>query len=135
MPGPVIFVATNRLKPRSLERERARVGTLVDFIEANEPRVIAFNEYVNEAGNEVAVVQVHPDPASLEAHLAIVGERARAAYADTLEATVRVQVFGEPSEEMLAILERQAGDGVEIVLYPEHLGGFTRVDSSSAPGE
>jgi hypothetical protein len=63
-----------------------------------------------------------------------VAEQARAAYAETLEATVRVQVFGEPSEEMLAILERQAGDGVEIVLYTEHLGGFTRADSSSTRG-
>ena len=71
MQGPLIFIATNRLKPGLLESERARVPGLVEFIEANEPRVIAFNEYVNEAGNEVTVVQVHPDAASMEAHIAI----------------------------------------------------------------
>ena len=126
MQGPLIFIATNRLKPGRLDSERARVPGLVEFVEANEPRLIAFNEYVNEAGDEVSVVQVHSDAASMEAHIAIVAERARAAYAETLDATVRIQVFGQPSEEMLAALKQQAGDGVEIALHTEHLGGFTR---------
>ena len=128
MPGPLIFIATNRLKPGRLDSERARVPGLVEFLEANEPRLIAFNEYVNEAGDEVSVVQVHPDAASMEAHIAIVAERARAAYAETLDATVRIQVFGQPSEEMLAAVKQQAGEGVEIAFHTEHLGGFTRAD-------
>ena len=65
MPGPFIFIATNRLKPGKLDDERARVPGLVDFIEANEPRLIALNEYVNEEGTEVAVVQVHRDADSM----------------------------------------------------------------------
>ena len=39
--------ATNRLKPGQLESERKRVPGLVDFIETSEPRLIAFNEFVN----------------------------------------------------------------------------------------
>jgi hypothetical protein len=127
--GPLIFIATNRLKRGRLDSERARVPELVEFIEANEPRVIAFNEYVNEAGDEVTVVQIHPDAASMEAHMTIVADRARAAYAETLDATVKIQVFGQPSEAMLAALREQAGSGVEITLHPEHLGGFTRAAS------
>ena len=53
MQGPLIFIATNRLKPGLLDSERARVPGLVEFVEPNEPRLIAFNEYVNEAGDEV----------------------------------------------------------------------------------
>jgi hypothetical protein len=48
MPSPFIFIATNRLKAGQLDRERKRVPGLVEFIEANEPRLIAFNEYVND---------------------------------------------------------------------------------------
>jgi hypothetical protein len=96
MPSPFIFIATNRLKAGRLDRERKRVPGLVEFIEANEPRLIAFNEYVNETGDEVTVVQIHPDAASMEAHMEIVRERAQQAYAETLEATVRIQVFGDP---------------------------------------
>jgi hypothetical protein len=125
-PSPFIFIATNRLKPGRLDRERTRVADLVEFIAANEPRLIAFNEYVNEAGDEVTVVQFHPDAASVEAHLQVVGERARAAYAETLDATVRVQVFGRPTQAILETLRQQAGSGVEVSINGEHLGGFTR---------
>ena len=126
MPSPFIFIATNRLKPGKLDRERERVPGLVAFIEANEPRLIAFNEYVNQAGDEVTVVQVHPDAASIEAHMEIVRERALTAYAETLDATVRVQVFGEPTPAIIETLRQQACSGVEISVNGEHLGGFTR---------
>jgi uncharacterized protein (DUF2126 family) len=124
--APLIFIATNRLKPGQLDRERERVPGLVEFLEANEPRVIAFNEYVNEAGDEVTVVQVHPDAESLEAHIELVRERAQEAYAETLEATVRIQVFGRPTEAILERLRQQAGTGVEVSINGRHLGGFTR---------
>jgi uncharacterized protein (DUF2126 family) len=124
--APLIFIATNRLKPGQLDRERERVPGLVEFLEANEPRVIAFNEYVNEAGDEVTVVQVHPDAESLEAHIELVRERAQEAYAETLEATVRIQVFGRPTEAILERLRQQAGTGVEVSINGGHLGGFTR---------
>jgi hypothetical protein len=65
MTGPFIFIATNRLKEGKLDAERKRVPGLSDFIEANEPRLIAFNEYANDDGTEVGVVQVHPDTNSL----------------------------------------------------------------------
>jgi L-alanine-DL-glutamate epimerase-like enolase superfamily enzyme len=55
----------------------------------------------------------------MEAHMTIVADRARAAYAETLDATVKIQVFGQPSVAMLAALREQAGSGVEITLHPE----------------
>jgi hypothetical protein len=56
--------------------------------------------------------------------------RARAAYAETLDATVRVQVFGRPSPAIFETLRRQAGSGVEVSVNGEHLGGFTRSAAS-----
>ena len=76
MPGPFIFIATNKLKQGKLEDEKRRVPELSDFIEANEPRLIAFNEYADENGSEVAVVQVHPDAESMEFRMDVVRERA-----------------------------------------------------------
>ena len=126
MSGPFIFIATNRLKPGKLADERNRVPGLVDFVEANEPRVIAFNEYVNEAGTEVAVVQVHADAESMAFHMEAIAERAASAYAETVEATTSIQVFGTPSTAVLEMLRRQAGTGVALSVKPDHLGGFTR---------
>jgi uncharacterized protein (DUF2126 family) len=126
VPSPFIFIATNRLKAGRLHLERDRVPSLVEFIEANEPRLIAFNEYVNEAEDEVTVVQVHPDAESMEAHLEIVGQRAQEAYAQTLDATVHIQVFGRPTQAILDTLRQQASSGVEISVNGEHLGSFIR---------
>jgi len=124
--GPFIFIATNRLKPGKLADERKRVPGLVEFVEAHEPQLIAFNEYVNEDGTEVAVVQVHPDADSMAFHMKVIAERAAAAYAETVDATTSIQVFGMPSNAVLEMLQRQAGAGVLLSVKPGHLGGFTR---------
>jgi biotin carboxylase len=124
--APFIFIATNRLKPGKLADEKMRVPGLVDFVEANEPQLIAFNEYASEDGTEVAVVQIHPDADSMAFHMEVVAERAAAAYAETVEATTSIQVFGMPSNAVLDMLERQAGTGVPLHIKRIHLGGFTR---------
>src|SRR5260221_13106912 len=85
MSGPFIFIATNRLREGRFDAERQRVPELSRFIEANEPRLIAFNEYVNEDHTAVTGVQLHPDAASMEFHLCVVGGQARQAYAAALE--------------------------------------------------
>ena len=69
MSGPFTFIATNRLKEGKLEDERERVPGLGGFIQENEPRLLAFNEYANEEGTEVGVVQVHRDAESMEFHM------------------------------------------------------------------
>jgi biotin carboxylase len=124
--GPFIFIATNRLKPGKLDDEKKRVPGLVDFVQANEPRLLAFNEFVNEDGSEVAVVQVHPDADSMAFHMEVIAERAASAYADTIDATTSLQVFGTPGSAVIDLLRRQAGAGVPLSVKPYHLGGFTR---------
>jgi hypothetical protein len=116
MPGPFVFIATNRLKTGAYDAERRRVPGVIDFIEANEPRLLAFNEYVDTDGAEVTVVQVHPDAASMEFH-----------YAESLDATIRIQVFGTASDAVVEMLRAQAGTGVPLTVHAEHLGGFTRL--------
>src|SRR5258708_40193953 len=119
MSGPLIFIATNRLKEGRFDAERQRVPELVRFIEANEPRLIAFNEYVNDDRTEVTVVQVHPDAASMEYHMGVVAGHARQAYAQTLEATTGIQVFGAASGIMLRMLREQAGSALALSTYAQ----------------
>ena len=127
MSGPFVFIATNRLKEGSFEAERARVPGLVEFVASREPQLLAFNEYASEDGREVAVVQVHPDSASMELHLALIREQAASAYAGTIERTASIQVFGTPGEAILGLLREQAGAGAELSVKPLHLGGFSRL--------
>jgi hypothetical protein len=71
-------------------------------------------------------------------HIEVIADRAVAAYAETVEATTGIQVFGMANNGVLAMLERQAGVGVPLSVKPYHLGGFTRhsdrvTRSSSGP--
>ena len=128
MSGPFIFIATNRLREGKLAAERERARDLSSFIEANEPQLLAFNEYANEEGTEVGVVQMHPDAPSMELHMEVVAERAARAYAETLDATTSIQVYGEPSDAVLEMLSRQAGAGVPMMVKRQHIGGFSRIE-------
>ena len=47
MSGPFIFIATNRLREGKLATEHERARELSSFIEANEPQLLAFNEYAD----------------------------------------------------------------------------------------
>jgi len=130
MPGPFIFIATNRLTDGAFGAEQQRVPELVRFVEAHEPQLIAFHEYVNEDHSQVSVVQIHPDAASMEFHMQAVADHARQAYAQTLAATTGIQVFGTPTGNILRMLRQQAGSGVPLSIRPLHLGGFTRTQQT-----
>jgi biotin carboxylase len=73
-----------------------------------------------------AVVRIHPDADSMAFHMDVVAKRAAAAYAETIDATTGIQVFGTPSNAIVEMLQRQAGAGVPLVVKPTHLGGFVR---------
>ena len=57
----------------------------------------------------------------------VVGERAAQAYAETLDATTQVHVFGTPSDAVTQMLRVQAGAGVPLSVHAAHLGGSTRI--------
>ena len=53
-------------------------------------------------------------------------ERAAAAYAETLDATLHIQIYGPLDPKLLASFRAQTGDAVTVTVAAEHLGGFTR---------
>ena len=132
MSGPFIFIATNRLKPGKLDEEKARVPGLVDFIEANEPRLLAFNEYANEEGTEVAVVQIHPDADSMTTHMKVGMEHFATAYAEYLEAESSLQIHGNLTEDLIRAISAAAqtdGDDSNVTIR-QPFAGFDRLPAS-----
>jgi hypothetical protein len=126
MTSAFIFVATNKVRDGKLDAEKARVPGWIRFIHDNEPRTIAFHEYVSADGTEVEYVQVHPDAASFEHHLRVLADKSDLSYKQTLEGTTNIRMYGEPTPAILEMLNQAAGSGVPITVFPEHLGGFTR---------
>jgi hypothetical protein len=123
---PFIFIGTHRLQEGKLEDFTAGFAELASLVEANEPRMIAFNAYSSGDGTEVAVVQVHPDVASMEFHMQVVRQHITDAYAGLLDVTTGIQVFGELSEAAQGMMQQLAGSGVPLTVKGASLGGFTR---------
>jgi len=120
-----IFIATNRVRPGRLDEERRRAPGWIDFIRTNEPRLVAFHEYVTEDGSHVEYVQVHPDVESFEHHLDVL-TMAGDTYRDTLEATTAIRIYGTPTEKVITMLRASVGLDVPITVLSGHLGGFTK---------
>jgi hypothetical protein len=83
----------------------------------------------------VTVVQVHPDAASMQKHLGIIGDRAAQAYDETLDATVAIQVYGPVDPQMLETMRAQTGEGVSLSVATEHLGGLRDADEGAAASD
>jgi quinol monooxygenase YgiN len=126
MAAPFIFIGTHALKPGKFEEFKKSFLDLVKTVEVNEPRLIAFNAFVNEEGTEVSVVQVHPDADSMLSHMQVVREHISEAYADSLDATTSIQVYGPPSDAVLEMMKQLSTPEVPLRVKAQHLAGFTR---------
>ena len=126
MSEPFIFIGTHTIREGKLEDFKKQWRELLDVVEAKEPRLIAFNAYLNEDGTELTVVQVHPDADSMLFHMQVARDHISEAYQSVLEKTKRIDVYGKPSDTALEMIRQLAGSEVPLSLKANHLGGFTR---------
>jgi quinol monooxygenase YgiN len=126
MSDPFIFIGTHRLKAGKREAYEQHVADFVRFIEAEEPRLRLFSFYLDEDGDHVSVVQVHPDAESMATHMQVAHQHIGDSYADYLEETVSIQVFGEPTDVVLGMMRKLAGDGVPVSIQ-RPFEGFDRL--------
>ena len=125
MSDAIVYVDTSDVREGALEELKAGIKELVDFVEANEPRVIAYNVYFNDDGTRMTVVHVHPDSASLEHHMEVASPVFRR-FVDLVTLS-SIHIYGEPGEKVLKPVREKArllgrGDVVVNVLH----AGFAR---------
>jgi hypothetical protein len=129
MAGPIVYVDRSDVTPGSLTDLQTAVSELVAFVEAREPRLIAYGFYIDDVGSAMTVVAVHPDSASLEFHLSTGGPEFR-----KVGAFIRlraIEVFGQPSDIALEQLKEKArmlGDATVVVRSAD--AGFARTPTA-----
>lgn len=129
MSQPFVFIGTHKIKEGKLDEYRKLLPELTEFVEANEPRLIAFHAYVDEETNLITGVQVHPDAASMQFHMKVVGEHIRSAY-DYIEATESVEVYGEVPDALREGIRQATPPGTPLRIVPTHETGFTRTNAA-----
>ena len=124
MSGPFIYVGTNSIKEGKVEECRKMLKEIAKLVETHEPRVIAFNFFLDEESRTAVCVQVHPDAASMDTHMQVITEHLKTAY-DVLDQTLSEQLYGTGGERMVKEFRQWAPDATFTVI-PQHEAGFTR---------
>jgi hypothetical protein len=118
---------SSEIYPGKLEALRSAMRDLVAFARAREPRMVAYSVYFTHDATRMTVIQIHPDAASAEYHMTV----ASAAFAGFAELVrmIAIDIYGEPSTELLDRLRRKAAmlGGGAVTVHALH-AGFVRFD-------
>jgi len=130
MAQPFVYVGTWTIRPGKQEEARKFLSDHAAFIEANEPRMIAFHVYFNEAGDTASVVQVHPDSASMELHMQVISEHMGPAF-EVIDTILSEQYYGPMSESLAETLAKWETPDVAVTKMPSYEAGFTRTNAAT----
>jgi hypothetical protein len=128
MSNAIVYIDTAEVRAGALEELKSAIKELVEFVDANVPRLIAYNVYLSNDGTRMTVVHIHPDSASFEYHLEVAGPVFRQ-FAELVTLS-SIHVYGEPSEKVLTQLHEKArllGRGAVAVEVEALHAGFTRL--------
>lgn len=106
MSEPIIYIDRSEIREGKLEELKTSLKELVQLIEVNEPRLIAYNAYFSEDGTRMTVVHVHSDSASLKFHMKIAGP-AFPKFVEFIK-LLTIDVYGNPDGEILEPLRQKA---------------------------
>jgi hypothetical protein len=125
---PLIFVTTITLKEGKLEDFKHYSEQMGKFVEENEPRIIHFEQYINEDGTELTSVQIHPDEDSMAFHMQVAGER-MAQASEFLDTIKSLHIYGEPSDAFVEQMKQAAST----LIVKSKFSGFNRLPAAAAP--
>ena len=124
MSEPIIFISHFKIKEGKLDGFKQLHQKVVEQIKADKPGTVVFLHYLNEEGTEYSVVHVFPDAEAMDRHTEGAGERAKAAF-EFIEPTRR-EIYGTPSDQILAMLRPPDGSGIKFNHMPQPIGGYIR---------
>ena len=122
----IAYLDTSEVLPGKLEELKSAMADLAEFVEESEPRIGGYTVHFSEDGTEMSVLHFHEDLESLMFHLDVAGPKF-----PPIGQFIRmksIEIFGHPSEELLARSRRKAemlGSGTVIVR--ELHAGFARL--------
>jgi len=127
MTQPFILVASYRVKPNKLEKIQDRCRSIAALVQSNEPQLLAFHFYFDEAGGRLGIIQVHPDAASMERHMAVIAEHLATAWDWLDELGGEQRWFGTPPDGLARYADEH---GETVDAFAAHVAGFTRSQTS-----
>jgi hypothetical protein len=126
MSEPLVFTFTMPIKEGKLKEFEHALREAIAFIETREPRVIAFETYIND-GSEATTILVHPDAQSEDFHNEVAAQALKPLNEFMDFTKMSIAVYGRPSELVLGQMTELAQSGVTFSLKTNYVGGFNRL--------
>ena len=123
MTDPIVFISHSVVKEGKLGALEEFTKETFPVLEAEKPRTVLHNGFIDEDGTHVHFVHVFPDADAMDQHMLGVAERS--GRADEFIETQGFEIYGTPNADTLAML-RQA-PGIDVVVRPGNLGGYIRL--------
>jgi quinol monooxygenase YgiN len=130
MTDPIVYIDRSEIVEGQLDALTARIGELAQFVEANEPRLLAYAVYLDRDLKAISVIHVHRDAASLDTHFRVAGPAFRQ-FVDYVRLQ-SIDVFGDPSADVVRQLREKARllGNATVAVHPYH-AGFLRSEVSA----
>jgi hypothetical protein len=125
MPAPFVFVTTHRVGDGSLDELRTAAARYAQFVEANEPGMLAHCSYLDEDGRELSLVHVHSTAEAADLHMKAAADLIGQGVALT-DGNVRIEVYGAPGPVLAQAMAANAANGTQVSVKAENLAGFAR---------
>jgi hypothetical protein len=121
----IVAIDSSEVHEGKLEDLQVAMKALVEFVDTNERRPLAYKVYFNGDGARMTVLQIHPDSVSMEQHMRVAAT-AFATVKDLLSLSA-IDIYGTPSEALLDLMRQKAQllGGATLEVH-ELQAGFTR---------
>jgi hypothetical protein len=127
MSNPIIFISNQKIRAGKLDEYKKNYLQVAEMTEATKPGTAAHLAYLNEDGTKASIVHIFPDAESMEIHMKGVDELAKKAY--QFMEIESFEIYGRPSDKILAGMMQIAGSGVTLDIKPQSVGGYIRLKS------
>jgi hypothetical protein len=127
MAEPYIFINNYKLKDGKLDDYIKMVQESVELVEEKEPDMLHFTFYVNEDATEATTFQIHRNAKNMDYHMELMASLVQDASQIWDFSTMRMEIYGTPTEGMLERMQQMAGSGMSVSIKGR-VAGFTRLD-------
>lgn len=122
----ILYVDRSSVQDGKLDELKPALVELADFVEANEPDILSYDVYFSSDGEQMTVVHMHEDPATLEYHMEVAGPKFPP-IGEFIELE-SIDVYGDPGEEIAQRLREKATSlGTGRVSLHDFYEGFDHV--------
>jgi len=124
MSTPIVYISHFRIKEGRADEMWQMVNQGLPRLEAEKPRTVFQNFYVDEIGSSLSIVHIFADAAAMDLHMEGAMARSQAAY-EYIE-PIGFEVYGKPTESFLATIPEVPNVDIPLHVEPNHRAGFSR---------